>query len=301
MVKPEEFACPACEATAITDLFHARDHLVSGKEFLIRQCNVCGMGWTADPPPEAEAGAYYVSEEYISHSDRKQSLSDNLYHFARSFMLRRKRRVVKAAALRSSGVLLDIGSGTGYFAGFMKDRGWQVTGIEINADARNYSAARFGIRVVSPGEIRDIASGSADCITLWHVLEHLYNPAGWLGEVSRILKDGGRCVIALPNFASADAGWFGKRWAALDVPRHLWHFTPGAFERFAARQGFTIERIETLPLDLFYIASLSYRNIGKSMPLLRGAVTGVFIALRSLFNRGKASSLVYVISKREAC
>ena len=296
---PENIICPACDAADTADLFNAKDHLVSGREFLIRRCNNCGMGWTVDPPPEEEAGRYYVSEEYISHSDRKQSLADYLYHLARSFMLGRKHRITSSSVGRSSGVLLDIGSGTGYFAAFMQKRGWKVTGFELNDEARNYSASRFGIKVASPEEIRELPSASADCITFWHVLEHLYDPAGWLAEVRRILRDDGKCIIALPNFASADAEWFGSRWAALDVPRHLWHFTPDAVRRFAVKEGFTVDRIVPLPLDLFYIAWLSYRNAGRRLPLIRGAFTGVLIALRNLFQREKASSLVYVISKRD--
>lgn len=296
---PENNICPACAATDTADLFKAKDHLVSGREFLIRRCNSCGMGWTVDPPPENEAGRYYVSEEYISHTDRKQSLTDYLYHLARSFMLGRKHRITTSSVGKSSGVLLDIGSGTGYFPAFMQKKGWSVTGIELNDEARNYSASRFGIKVASPGEIKELPSASADCITFWHVLEHLYDPAGWLGEAKRILRDEGKCIIALPNFASADAEWFGGRWAALDVPRHLWHFTPDAVKQFVGKQGFTVDRIYPLSLDLFYIASLSYRNTGKGLPLIRGALTGIHIALRNRFHREKDSSLVYVISKRD--
>jgi len=191
-----------------------------------------------------------------------------------------------------------LAAGPVSFAAFMQKRGWQVTAIELSEQARNYSVERFGIRVIGPREVSELPSASADCITFWHVLEHLYDPAGWMDEVKRILKDDGRCIIALPNFASADAKWFGKKWAALDVPRHLWHFTPDAFRQFAVKQGFVCESTSALPLDLFYISSLSYRNAGKRLPLPMGLLTGFVIALRSLFRRESASSLVYVLSKR---
>ena len=296
----ERLICPACGSADIAGLFHAKDHLVSSREFLIMRCNACGMGWTADPPPEEEAGNFYVSEEYISHTDRKQSISDYIYHLARSFMLGRKQRLVASAVGKETGSLVDIGSGTGYFAAYMKKRGWQVTGIEISDNARKYSVARFGIRAVTPAEIKGMPPDSADCITLWHVLEHLYEPDLWMDEVNRILRDDGRCIIALPNFASSDSARFGNRWAALDVPRHLWHFTPAAFVNFADRHGLACEKISVLPLDLFYISYLSYRNESKSMPLIRGAVTGLFIALRNIFRKKKASSLVFVISKKKS-
>ena len=292
--------CPSCQATTASDLFRAKDHLVSGREFLVRRCAICGMGWTVDPPAEEEAGKYYASDEYISHTDNKQSLADRIYHIARGFMLKRKGKLVESAVGKSAGIMIDFGSGTGYFAAFMQKRGWQVTGIELSEKARNYSVERFGISAIEPQQVRSLLSASADCVTFWHVLEHLYDPAGWMGEIKRILKDDGRCIVALPNFASADSKWFGKGWAALDVPRHLWHFTPDAFRQFAVKQGFKCESTSALPLDLFYISLLSYRNTGKGMPLARGVLTGVVIALRSLFRRESASSLVYVLSKKDS-
>ncbi len=290
--------CPACSSQNITELFDVKDHLVSGSDFLIRRCKACGMGWTTDPPPESEAGSYYASEEYISHTDKKQSISDCLYHLARGFMLGRKYNLVTKAAGKRTGTLLDIGSGTGYFAAFMQKRGWEVTGIEINDDARSYSIEKSGINAKPPGEVKKVPSGSADCITFWHVLEHLYDMAGWLEEVKRILSSDGKCIIALPNFSSADARWFGNRWAALDVPRHLWHFTPAAMSHFVSKQGFTVEKKTALPLDLFYISVLSYKNLGSPFPLLRGLLTGGFLAIRSGFRKEKASSLVYILSKK---
>jgi 2-polyprenyl-3-methyl-5-hydroxy-6-metoxy-1,4-benzoquinol methylase len=290
--------CPACSASDIADLFHAKDYLVSGSEFLVMKCNHCGMGWTVNPPPESRAGDYYASEEYISHTDRKESFSDYLYHIARSFMLGRKKRLVTKATGLRTGALLDIGSGTGYFASFMQKKGWKVTGIEIDDKAREYSVAMSGIDVVTPDEITNLPSGSADCITFWHVLEHLYEPGRWLKEVKRILTANGKCIIALPNFSSADANWFRSMWAALDVPRHLWHFTPQALNLYLSKQGFVIEKIAALPLDVFYISALSYKNQGKPLPLIRGLITGSFLSVRSGFRNEKASSLVFVLSKK---
>ncbi|MRR23314.1 class I SAM-dependent methyltransferase [bacterium] len=296
----EGSVCLACGAADSADQYHAKDHLVSGKEFTIRKCNACGMGWTVDPPAETGAGKYYVSEEYISHTDRKQSISDYLYHLARSFMLGRKKGLVDRVTGRNAGILVDMGSGTGYFPAYMQKEGWQVTGVEISEAARKYSADRFSLKAVSPEEVKDLPSATADCITFWHVLEHLYSPDEWLKEVSRILKDDGRCIMALPNFSSTDAIWFGNRWAALDVPRHLWHFTPGSMQLYAERNGFVCESLVSLPLDLFYISILSYRNQRKSLALIKGLVTGAYLAVRSGFRKEKSSSLVYVLSKKHA-
>jgi len=293
----EKTRCLVCGKPEFTDLFVAQDMLVTGERFVIRKCVSCGFAFTADPPAENEIGRYYVSEDYISHSDKKRNLTEYFYHLARSFMLGRKRRLVSQATQRKSGTLLDIGSGTGYFASYMQTKGWTVSGIELNDEARNNSVSRFGIKVFPPSEMTRFEDQSADCITFWHVLEHLYEPETWIREVKRILKDDGRCIIALPNPDSADAEWFGVHWAALDVPRHLWHFSSPALIRFIEANGFKYHFITTLPLDVFYISILSYRNRRCRLPLLRGLLTGAFLAAGNLLKRNRSSSLIYVISK----
>lgn len=293
-------SCPACGNGDFTDLFSARDYLASSETFSVRKCTTCGLIVTADPPEEKDIGRYYLSGDYISHTDRKQNLTEHLYHFSRRFMLARKQKLVEKATGKNKGTLFDAGSGTGYFASFMQGKGWEVTGIELNEDARTHSIQKFGINAIAPGEITGISNRSADCITFWHVLEHLYDPSGWMKEVKRILKAGGKCIIALPNTASADASFFGKEWAALDVPRHLWHFSPDPFRHFVEKQGFVCDEIRSMPLDVFYISVLSYRNAGKSMALLRGLITGLFLTVSNIFRRNRASSLIYIISEQEA-
>jgi len=294
----EKTVCLVCGKTDFTNLFVAKDKLVSGENFVIRKCTACGFAFTADPPAENEIGQYYVSEDYISHSDKKRNLTEYFYHLARSFMLGRKRRLVTLATRRESGILLDIGSGTGYFASYMQNKGWTVSGIELNDLAREISVSRFGIKVFPPSEITRFEDQSADCITFWHVLEHLYDPEMWLKEVRRILKDDGRCIIALPNPDSADAHLFGADWAALDVPRHLWHFSPPTLIRFIEANGFTCHEIKALPLDVFYISVLSYKNHHYMLPLLRGMVTGAYLSAGNLLRKNRSSSLIYVLSKQ---
>ncbi len=294
----EKESCLICGSTDHYGLFTARDHLVSGESFPIKKCNACGFVFTAEPPDEKDITKYYTSEDYISHSDKKQSLTDHIYHLARNFMLRKKHNLVLEVSGRKTGTLLDIGSGTGYFADFMSRKGWSVTGVEISESARQYSISRFGITVVPPSEISGIKDGSIDCVTLWHVLEHLYDPDFWMREIKRILKDDGKCILALPNIKSADAEWFGNEWAALDVPRHLWHFSHETLTRFVHKHGFICTEIKSMPLDIYYISAISYKYRGCRLPLLRGIATGVFLTVRTLFCKNRASSLIYIISKR---
>ena len=294
----ETGSCLVCGSTDPAVLFTAKDHLVSGKNFVLKKCRVCSFTFTSDPPDEKDITKFYISEDYISHSDKKQSLTDHVYHLARNYMLRKKHNLVRKMSRRETGTLVDIGSGTGYFADYMNGNGWKVKGIELSEQARKYSVSRFGLTVVSPSEVSAIKDESADCVTLWHVLEHLYDPVMWLKEIKRILKDDGKCIIALPNIKSADAEWFGNEWAALDVPRHLWHFSPGTLPAFINGHGFICKKVIPMPLDIYYISTLSYKNRGCRLSLVRGMITGLFLTVRSLTNKDRASSLIYVISKQ---
>lgn len=293
-----ETKCLVCGSYALFEHFSAIDSLVSGDKFIIKGCSNCGFVFTSDPPDEENIGSYYLSEDYISHTNRKRNLTEWLYHLARRFMLGRKARLVTRVCRKTNGKLLDIGSGTGYFAAFMKEKGWAVKGVEISDMARDFSVSQFGLEVVPPDMVGSLPDNFSDCITLWHVLEHFYEPDRWMKEIYRLLKDDGRCILALPNITSADSKLFLNRWAALDVPRHLWHFAPDTLVKFIERNGFRCTLIKGMPLDLFYISIISYKNSNVRFAFIRGIVTGMLLSVRNLFTVNASSSLIYVIEKR---
>ena len=296
----ERNSCINCGSERSESLFHARDYLVSGEEFNIVRCADCGLVKTDNPPSENVIGKYYLSEDYISHSDTKKGITDHLYHFARNIMLQRKKSLISRLFDQKKGLLLDIGSGTGYFPAFMQKNGWRVQGIEINEQARDFSKARFGISVFPPEETENMQQGSFDCITLWHVMEHFNDPVQWFVKIKHLLKDNGYCVVAVPNVASSDARWFGKYWAAYDVPRHLWHFTPDSFAEMATRNGFTLIAKRGMAMDLFYISILSYKNKKASLPFIRGMLLGSLLSFRNCFISNSSSSIIYILKKQQA-
>jgi hypothetical protein len=118
-------------------------------------------------------------------------------------------------------------------------------------------------------------------------------------EIARLMAPGGRCIIALPNCSSRDAEHYGSYWAAWDVPRHLWHFAPDSFSKFATLFGFNVLKRGILPLDVFYISFLSEKYKGSSFPLAAGVLRSIPWALKALFSKDKASSLIYILAKIE--
>ncbi len=289
--------CPLCSSESISPHFRCVDHFLSGEKFEVYKCAVCTFEFTQDVPEEKEIGKYYESDDYISHNDSSRSFSGKLYYLARNVMLRKKKNIIKGATGLNKGSLLDIGSGTGHFAGALKKAGWLVKGIEISEKARNLSISQFGLDVIDPGHISTLGSDSFDCITLWHVLEHFQDPYNYAAEIRRLLKPGGICIVALPNCSSFDANYYGAFWAAYDVPRHLWHFNPSAFALFSKKTGFIQERISVLPLDVFYISQLSEKYKGSKIPLIMGTVRALLFAVLSVFNKERGSSIIYILRK----
>ena len=140
---------------------------------------------------------------------------------------------------------------------FRSRRGWQVEAVEKNAQARAFAKEHFGLDVKPDTALQDFAPGSFDVITLWHVMEHLEHLNETWDTLNSLLTEKGVLIIAVPNCSSYDAKKYGAHWAAYDVPRHLWHFTPGTIQRLGAKHEFILAARHPMPFDAFYVSMLS--------------------------------------------
>ena len=111
--------------------------------------------------------------------------------------------------------------------------------------------------------------------------------------MKHILASKGRIFIAVPNKNSYDAHVYSKFWAAYDVPRHLWHFTPTAIQKLSEQHGFVVEDTLAMPLDAYYISILSEKYKGNKWNILNGAVNGFISNLKA--NKLRYSSQIYVL------
>lgn len=297
MENASEQKCIVCGSKESSRFLDCTDNFVTHEDFRINVCNGCGFRYTADAPSQEEIGRYYKSEDYISHSDTDKGLINKLYHVVRNIMLGRKCRLICDYA--NGKKLLDIGCGTGYFLNYMKSREFECEGIEIDESARNFGVKNFGLTVNSPEALFERSSDETfDVITLWHVLEHLYGPDNYMRKIYSLLKKDGLLLIALPNCSSFDAAHYGKMWAAYDVPRHLWHFTPDSLERYLDKFGFALVKIRRLPFDAYYNSMMSAKYAGSKCSLLSGFFNGLRSNCVSLFRPEKTSSVIYIIRKK---
>jgi len=289
--------CAVCNSEQLSLLMKLEDYSISKEKFELFQCSNCQFIFTQNVPVENEIGKYYQSEDYISHSDTNEGLINKAYHFVRKIMLGRKYKLIKS--LYKGNDILDIGCGTGYFLDFMKRKQYKTLGVEADSDARAQGIKNFGLDILPPEDLFNGAiKDKFGIISLWHVLEHLYDPKEYMKAIRGILKDDGHLIIAVPNCSCYDAEYYKNYWAGYDVPRHLWHFTPSTLELFAKNTGFEVIKMKGLPFDPFYVALLSEKYKGGSLGMIKGGMIGFISFIKSLFNVRKSSSVIYVLKKK---
>jgi hypothetical protein len=161
--------CPVCHSKDIRQVLEARDYTVSDEIFSVWECGQCKLRFTQDIPVEEEVGAYYQSEEYVSHSNTSKGFINNVYQRVRKRTLKTKRQLIEKNAGTPKGRILDIGCGTGEFLATMTDAGWEGLGLEPDDGARA-QAKSLGLKVYDNEELFRLGPEGYDAVTMWHVL-----------------------------------------------------------------------------------------------------------------------------------
>ncbi len=289
--------CPVCASGNIQPQLTAKDHTVSQRSFPIFHCNTCTARFTQDVPAADEIGAFYASADYISHSDTKKGFINSLYHLVRKRTLYSKRNLVIHKTGMPKGELLDIGCGTGAFLHTMSAAGWNITGLEPDAAARAKAKELYDIQPLEPSALFELRPASYHAITMWHVLEHVHQLQEYVKQLQALLAPGGKLFIAVPNYTSYDAAVYGENWAAYDVPRHLYHFSPKSMEQLLATYDLKLMGCKPMWFDSYYVSLLSekYRN-GKGN-IIKACWNGLVSNGKAIGDSKKCSSVIYIICK----
>ncbi len=290
-------SCPICKSELITAQLTAKDYTVSQNDFSIWQCNACTARFTQDVPEQDAIGAYYASENYISHSDTKKGFINSLYHLVRKRTLGAKRRLVINETGVTNGEILDIGCGTGAFLDSMKQADWKISGLEPDAIARTKAIELYNIHPQQSEELFELPAGTYNAISMWHVLEHVHELHDYIKQIGELLATNGKLLIAVPNYTSKDAAIYKEHWAAYDVPRHLYHFSPQSMDKLLSMHGLKVTAVKPMWFDSFYVSMLSeqYKN-GKGN-IIKAVFNGFISNLKAWGNTKKCSSVIYIIGR----
>ncbi len=272
--------------------------------YAIAACSQCGFQFLNPRPTESTIGIYYSAAHYMPFfsSEDRADLFHRAYAVVRKFSVRWKRKRIENH--KSKGSVLDLGSGTGEFLHEMKAHGWEAAGLEPSQEASEFARAHLDVNVHT-GSLNEEGfkpfTRLYDVITMWHVLEHVHHPKPALEQIKRLLKEDGLLVIAVPNISSYDARVYGERWVALDVPRHLFHFTPSSLSLMLKDTGLEIFKKHQMPLDTVFNCLMSEKNNARNVWMfpfyLLRLTWAVLFSLVAGLHSEKGSSIVYYIRK----
>ncbi len=206
----------------------------------LTRCASCGSAVTGGDGPPGDA---YESGQYALTRPRAGGL---VAAFQRS-VARQPVRFLRRAGLQRGSRVLDVGAGPGRLVGALAESGYDAHGIEPSQ--RSVLLARQDGHAVERRDLFDHADADLDAAVLWHVLEHLDDPAAALATVRHWLRPGGMLLVGVPNLASLQAELAGDGWFHLDAPRHRVHFTADGLRRLLVRSGFEVVRTHHLVLE----------------------------------------------------
>lgn len=240
---------------------------------------------------KVDMGRYYSYENYQSHNQNEKGIFNSIYKWAQKYNLNYKYKLIKKLNSNDK-YILDYGCGVGDFITKMRNEGWQTQAFEPNEKAREILLRN---KIKSIENLNELPDDSQDIITLWHVLEHLEDPIEKINALKNKLKPDGTLLIAVPNFNAYDAKFYKNRWAAYDVPRHIYHFQRKSFEEIAKLTKLKIVKTEPLCLDAFYVSLLS-ENYSVKKNVLRAICVGLISNMKSIWTK-EYSSIIYFLKK----
>ncbi|TBR19782.1 MAG: class I SAM-dependent methyltransferase [Chitinophagaceae bacterium] len=295
--KVQSAICPICNSSNTQFALAAKDFTVSGEEFNISECKQCSFWFTQNAPDELLISNYYNSKNYISHTNSSAGLINKLYQIIRKNTICKKQKLIEKITNKGNGNLLDVGSGTGFFAGTMKKAGWNVVGIEPDENTRKLALELNNVELIDANIFFQLLPNQFDVITLWHVLEHVHSLKPYVQKLKELLKQDGKLVIAVPNHDCFDAKFFKQYWAAYDVPRHLYHFNFESLNLLIENEGMRLEKIKPMWFDSFYISLLSSKYKYKNTRWMLALMVGLWSNVLALIHPKRCSSLVFIFSK----
>jgi len=254
------------------------------------QCDACGYVWLDPAPLPEEIGKLY--RDYYTHAAApgnsllaqiKRGVLSVAYGYPSADTRRSAcllfhllawvgplRDTVGGSVLwleaSRRGRLLDVGCGSGEFMAWMRDLGWDVVGLDSDSETVRVAREHYGLDV-RLGTIEDLAfpADSFDAVVMSHVIEHVPDPRGTFAECARVLKPGGRIVVATPNHESLGRRRFDEAWLQWDPPRHLQVFSPATLQRCAEDAGLQTVQRRTVARTAYatYVSASLLRQRGR--------------------------------------
>lgn len=245
---PTGECCPACGSRQARKLFCGADRLyeTTNKRFSVVECSNCRLLRLFPWPNVGELQRYYPETYWCSTDGSAVGRLEERY---RRLVLRDHVNFVAAACKATDGPVLDVGCGGALFGRLLADRGYKVFGLDYSRQAASVGWKENKVPVVA-GVFSNapFPTASFAAVTMFHVLEHLYDPDAYIQAAWRLLRPGGRLIVQVPNASSWQFLLFGERWNGLDVPRHLIDFRAADLKVLLENNNFTVKNTKYFSL-----------------------------------------------------
>ena len=229
--------CPVCGQAGAQEWLRAPDRLHGRQEkYTLVRCPACSLVWLSNPPKPAEMHLHYTDAYHKLISAAGENSPDRWRD--------RKAGADATQAVRSaSRPGLQLGIVPGVYEGRLLEALWNRDVRRVCENSRRARAERRCLWEIS--WMRPSRRESFDVITCFDVLEHLYEPRQVMARVGEWLKPGGIFYVLVPNVDSAEARVFGSYWHGLELPRHLFHYSPASLKFLAESAGLREVSLET--------------------------------------------------------
>jgi SAM-dependent methyltransferase len=242
--------CPACACWTARTVALGSDRLYQTTDeiFSVIECDHCGL-LRLDPwPAPADLGRYYPPNYWFSPSDSQAGKLEELYRrLVLADHVRFVRRALEGAQTR--GPVLDVGCGGALFGRMLAEQGYRCFGLDYSREAAGVGWHVNRIPVVCASlPSAPFPRESFTAVTMFHVLEHLHDPAAYLAAARDLLVQNGRLIVQVPNASCWQLTLFGDAWNGLDIPRHLIDFRTKDIEALLSYSGFKALRYKHFSL-----------------------------------------------------
>jgi SAM-dependent methyltransferase len=264
----EAVGCYICGSTEHDDFITAEDDLGGTPgTFRFVRCTRCALAYQNPRVALAHIGAYY-DDQYIAHRRKKNwGLLTPLFERAMNKLDADKDSIVsRYVALGADSQVLDVGCAVGTFLQRVHNRyGAHVAGVDFKdlTSAPSLRDVEFHCGLFYDAQLED---ERFDLVTMWHFLEHDYDPLRSLETAARVLKPEGRLVVEVPRLDSRTFRWFGDRWPGLQAPQHTVLFDRDSLLRAVRKSG--LEVVDYLPYGAF--PAYFYLFTGAAFRMLKG-------------------------------
>ncbi len=269
----EEISCYYCGSSQTTYLLTAQEDL-TGKpgEFTFVTCSDCGLTFQ-NPRIAIEQIKDFYDNEYIAHRKKKDwGALTPVYNWAMEKHDREKVKIVnKYLRLNSNSQALDIGCAAGTFLLKLNEiYNCNVSGVDFKnlSKSPGFEVIEFYHGLFYEQEMEE---DKFDLITMWHFLEHDYDPIRSLKYAKDLLAADGFLVIEVPRLDSTTYRLYGSRWPGLQAPQHTILFTKKMIINFANKAGLKIVNYLSygaFPAYFYLFTGLAFKILkGKGLDL----------------------------------